>query len=463
MPALNELDIARLIASGDLISPQHYQNVWLFALRISGTGVAYRQKLDEYVLRKPEGYLTEEFRLRCNGLPILWQHPPTDILTSEEFSKRVIGTMFLPYIEGDEVWGIAKIYNEEAAQRMQDEQLSTSPGVMATILLKGKIELDNGEQSTIVVEGAPVLADHLCVTSKGVWDRGGPPEGVRLDEAKGSTMTDETNKQGELLDKVLKGIDSLRSDMSTRMDAIEEEMKADKKRRDDAEEGKKKTDARKRADALKFSRRKDDDDDESYRKRHDAEEEGLKNALVEAGEAEQLAADSARRARKDAEEVEERAARKPIYQDSKLWDGSMSAAQARADEVYQTFGKQAPPPLAGETLRAYERRLLQPLLKYSPRWKSVDLVKIAIDSAAFDVVREQVFEDARADAGRTDLVEDEIRMVTKKHPITGLPIYEFVSSGGTFIGAKRADSPIFVGRLNPTPGSRLTLPTKISP
>jgi hypothetical protein len=144
----NELDVARGIAGGELRSPQKFQNVWLFDLRISGTGVAYRPKHDEYVLRKPDGYLTDEFLARCNGLPIIWQHPPTDILTSDEFSKRIIGTMFVPYIKGEEVWGVGKIFNEEAAQRMQDEKLSTSPGVMAAIMQKGTVKLDNGGEGT---------------------------------------------------------------------------------------------------------------------------------------------------------------------------------------------------------------------------------------------------------------------------------------------------------------------------
>lgn len=497
----HELDIARLMSVGDLVSPQKYQNVWLFDLRISGTGVAYRPKIGEYVLRKPEGYLTTDFLARCNGLPILWQHPPTDILTSDEFSKRVIGTMFLPYIRGDEVWGVAKIYNEEAAQRMQDEQLSTSPGVMAAVMLKGTIEIDNGE-STLVVEGAPALADHLAICTVGVWDKGQEPQGVRA-EAKGDSVMAEDKKtdagnQGELLDKVLAGIDSLRSDMSTRMDAMESEMKADKKRRDDAEE-KKKTDAARadavaRRDAFKFSSRKDGEKDEDYAKRHDAEEEDMKKACTAAGEAEELAADKAKKARKDSEDEEDKerkakadtagaAAPGPkeavpatntkadsannemterlARVEAALKDGlpmqashadhaKFADAQARADEAYQAFGKQAPGPMQAETIVAYCRRLLTPLQKYSLRWKDTDLVKIATDSAAFAVVQNDIYTDSIAAAARpSDLGEGELRMVEKRHPVTKLPIYEFVSSGGTFIGGMKPLAQ--AGRLNASP------------
>lgn len=46
---MNELDVARQIACGELTSPQRYGNMSLFAMRITGTGTTYRSKGDEYV------------------------------------------------------------------------------------------------------------------------------------------------------------------------------------------------------------------------------------------------------------------------------------------------------------------------------------------------------------------------------------------------------------------------------
>jgi hypothetical protein len=106
-----------------------------------------------------------------------------------------------------------------------------------------------------------------------------------------------------------------------------------------------------------------------------------------------------------------------------------------------------------EGLTAYERRLLEPLKKYSPKWKDTDLYKIATDSTAFGIVRDQIFEEARADGGRSDLPAGELRRITKTNPETGLRYYEYVSSGGTFIGASKPETKI--ARLNPTPGKRL--------
>ncbi|WP_254661810.1 hypothetical protein [Burkholderia sp. CCA53] len=62
-----ELDVAKAIRDGELSSPQQYENVWLFDLRITGTGTSYRTEHDEFVYRPPENFLTEEFRERCYG------------------------------------------------------------------------------------------------------------------------------------------------------------------------------------------------------------------------------------------------------------------------------------------------------------------------------------------------------------------------------------------------------------
>ena len=520
----DELAIARMMMAGDLTSPQQYQNIWLYDLRISGTGASYRPKHDEYVLRKPENYLNEEFLARCNGLPIVWQHPPKDVLDSKEFTKRIIGTMFLPYIgdgvnhSADEVWGIAKIWKHEAVDKMQEEQLSTSPGVIATVLLGGTITVD-GEESDLVVEGKPPLVDHLAICKAGVWDKGKEPSGVRAEIRGDSTMAaggTEPDPVLKALDDLKTGMDAKFDTMTKRMDAMEIESKADRTKRDDdakkrdddarkRDDDAKRADARKRMDAFKFSKRKDDaegkaEDDGSYKKRHDAEEEEFKKGEEEAGEAKEKAADKAKKARKDAEEEEDKErkdakARKDaaggtaapgpkeavtatmtkadsadpatasrldkLEAAMALSPAPITAAdhalfseqQARADEVYQAHGKQAPGPMAGETVTAYMKRLLKPFQAFSPRWKDADLDKISTDAAAFGTVQQQVYADGLAEAARpSNLADGEVRLVERKHPITKLPIYEFVSGGGTFIGGMLP--PMQKARFNPSPRGR---------
>ena len=174
---MTELGVAESIRDGALTSPQQYENIWLFDIRISGTGTSYRKALDEYVYRAPENYLSDEFLARCNGLPVIIQHPPTDVLNSKEFAQRVIGTVLLPYIKGDEVWGIAKIYDDMAAKEMCETQLSTSPAVLfRDIDVNTKLTMEDG--SLLLIEGKPSLLDHIAICGVGVWDKGGDPTGV---------------------------------------------------------------------------------------------------------------------------------------------------------------------------------------------------------------------------------------------------------------------------------------------
>jgi len=286
-----ETDIAKMIAAGDLTSPQRFENITFFNIRITGTGTAYRNALDEWAYRPPEHYLTQDFLDRCNGLPVVWLHPAKGSLDSKEFAKRIIGTVVLPYIDGDEVWGIARIYDEEAADEMERKQLSTSPSVVFKPMDGNQsLELSNGK--TILIEGRPSLLDHVAICEEGVWDKGGPAAGVISDTVKERVMADDS---GGNLDKVLEQVKGLVDSVHARMDRFDDD------RRKDA--------ARARFDAFKFSKRRDDDDDDTFRKRHDAEEEACRHDAEEMGETEEMAADKAKGKRKDAEEEEAREAK----------------------------------------------------------------------------------------------------------------------------------------------------------
>jgi 8-oxo-dGTP pyrophosphatase MutT (NUDIX family) len=185
LKGMTELEVAEAIRDEELVSPQFIENLCLVDMRISGTGFSYRPKLNEWVYRRDTIYLTPEFLQRCNGIPIIMEHPSTQILNSDEFAKRIVGTMFLPYIKGEDVWGIARIYDKEAVSMMTNEQLSTSPSVVfRDTNVNYNIELEDG--NTLLVEGKPSFVDHLAICEKGVWDKGGDATGIRIDsEASG--------------------------------------------------------------------------------------------------------------------------------------------------------------------------------------------------------------------------------------------------------------------------------------
>ena len=113
----------------------------------------------------------------------------------------------LPFLRDCEVWGVARIYDEQVAEAMKNWQLSTSPAV---VIRKGEsrsTELKDG--GTLVLEGEPYLLDHLAICEEGVWDKAGDAgAGIdvhQLTRGEESTMADD-NEDGTALDKVLKGI-----------------------------------------------------------------------------------------------------------------------------------------------------------------------------------------------------------------------------------------------------------------
>lgn len=59
----------------------------------------------------------------------------------------------------------------------------------------------------------------------------------------------------------------------------------------------------------------------------------------------------------------------------------LANAQERADSVAVLFAEKSPPPLSGESLRAYRCRLLRRYQRFSPEFAKVDLSAIPDDAA----------------------------------------------------------------------------------
>ena len=383
--ANTELDIARLMSEGVLPSPQPFANMYLLDLRITGTGLAYRSSIGEHVWRDASIYLNDEFLQRCNGLTVIMDHPKSQILTSEEFKERAIGSVLLPYIKGDEVWGIAKIYDTDAMEEIKrglipGEEVSTSPSVVFDNTA-GNITLtaENGEP--FLIEGVPFLLDHIAIVTKergsrGVWDKGGPIEGVSLnnpDEV--SDMTDQVNEpkadaQGDVLNELLNVVKGL----ATRMDSMEKNLPApellsvaDKKAKaDDDKEG----EAFAKDDRAGEPVKADEDKEESAK--DDSEAEGGKLE----GQAGEIKFDEDEEAAKSDEE-----------------EAKYADCQAKADSVYAAFGKSASRPLKGESIAAYRTRLMRGLQGYSDAYKEVNLRSIK-DDALLSLAEKQIFADA---------------------------------------------------------------------
>jgi 8-oxo-dGTP pyrophosphatase MutT (NUDIX family) len=479
---LDELSLAKAIRDGELISPQQHKNILLMALRITGTGAAFRlieekegeEKQGEYTWRDPSFYLNDEFLERCQGLPVIFEHPEKDapdskrknkrdgLLNGKELSDRIVGTIMLPYIVGDaEVWGIAKIYDEKAAKMLCKKQLSTSPCVVFRPESAGsKYRLQDG--SMLLIEGRPALIDHLAIDEAGVWDKGGEPSGV-LNQLEEKPMAEETiapaksdsSKAGSPLDDILSRLDSHNAEwtkrwdsMASRMDAFEK--KGEEKKEEPAKEEAKPTEEGKAEETpVKEGGGKGKAEGEpekvEEKEKPPIEVEKKEGQLEQKGESEKLASDASAEKALEEERKENGLTKNdcsttetPMADSTKSDSTELQAlrtrlaelekrvpddlpegerlkfvdAQVKAQRVALAFGDSAGAPnrVAGESLNQYRRRLITNHKKHSPQWKDVDIS--AIDNeAALNVIEGQVYSDAmKAAKHPTDLPEGTLRV-----------------------------------------------------
>lgn len=427
--ANTELDIAQLMSEGVMPSPQPFANMYLLDLRITGTGLAYRSSIGEHVWRDPSIYLNNEFLQRCNGLTVIMDHPETKILTSEEFKDRAIGSVLLPYIKGDEVWGIAKIYDTDAMDEIKrglipGEEVSTSPSVVFDNSA-GNVTLTTEDGEPFLIEGVPFLLDHIAIVTKergsrGVWDKNGPIEGVSLnnpDEV--SDMTDQVNEpkadaQGDVLNELLNAVKGL----ATRMDSMEKNLpapellsvadkkvKADEEAMCDDKEGE------------EFA--KDDRAGKKVVKKDEAEEEAKDDSEAEGGVLEGQAG--------EIKFDEDEEAAKSDEEEAKYAD-----CQAKADSVYAAFGKSASRPLKGESLAAYRTRLMRGLQGYSDAYKEVNLRSIK-DDALLSLAEKQIFADAALAARNALHIPAGQLIETTRQDRAGRTISEFKGAIGAWL------------------------------
>jgi len=461
--AKTETDVAELMAQDLLPSPQMYANIMLLAIRITGTGLAYRSSIGENVWRDPSLYLNDDFLKRCNGLMVIMDHPETAVLTSKEFKDRAVGSIMLPYIKGDEVWGIAKIYDQDAVNEILEGEISTSPSVVFDNT-SGNTTLTTENGDPLLIEGVPFLLDHIAIVtkargSKGVWDKGGDAAGVLLNNQEVSDMNDNTiapkaDAQGDKLDAVL----AILSDLVARVDSMEKDLPApplvtaaDKKRKDDDDmacddddeesesEAKqimeRKMDSKKRKDDDDMKKhRKDDDDEEAMKMRKDAKKrkDAEGSDPKEHGKAGEIKPDDEGEMEhpghmnfKDDDEEE---AMKADEEAAKYAD-----AQAKADSVFASFGKSASRPLQGEGLMSYRKRLLRGLQAYSDSYKSVNLAKIS-DVQLLNIAEKQIFADALVAAkSPTMFAADQLIEINEKDR-AGRTITKFKGSMEAWLG-----------------------------
>ena len=362
--ALNETEVAALIADGTLSSPQFFINMWMFAIRVTGTGVTWRSADQQMAFRNPDDYLTPEFLQRVAGVPLIWLHPEKNKLDSDEFAKRVIGTLTNSWVaDNGEVWTIGRVYDAEAAEIMATRQLSTSPTVTYSEAQDSIIKIDG---QPLLVEGSPVLLDHVAICEQGVWDKLLAPTGVKSD-----SIPNEAEKMDE--EKIVALINKAIDARMAKADAEAADLKA----KADAEEAAKKEKADAEAKEAEEAKAKADAEEKAAKEKADAEAKEKADS-----ELRQQIADLRSRIPTELSDEER---------------NEVADAQVKADSVFSCFGKRAPVPLSGEKPLAYRRRLMIQLQEHSPDFKTVDLSSIA-DSALLSVAEKTIYADAQKSA-----------------------------------------------------------------
>ena len=376
--ALNETEVAALIADGTLSSPQFFINMWMFAIRVTGTGVTWRSADQQMAFRNPDDYLTPEFLQRVAGVPLIWLHPEKNKLDSDEFAKRVIGTLTNSWVaDNGEVWTIGRVYDAEAAEIMATRQLSTSPTVTYSEAQDSIIKIDG---QPLLVEGSPVLLDHVAICEQGVWDKLLAPTGVKSD-----SIPNEAEKMDE--EKIVALINKAIDARMAKADAEAADLKA----KADAEEAAKKEKADAEAKEAEEAKAKADAEEKAAKEKADAEAKEKADAEAAEEKAAKEKADSELR-----QQIADLKTRIP----TELSDeerNEVADAQVKADSVFSCFGKRAPIPLSGEKPLAYRRRLMIQLQEHSPDFKTVDLSSIA-DSALLSVAEKTIYADAQKSA-----------------------------------------------------------------
>lgn len=379
--SLTELEVAERIRDGTVPSPVKFSNMWLVNLRVTGTGLAYRAGLKEHVWRDPKLYLNEEFLRRCNGLPVIANHPDDAVLTEEDFKSRIVGSVMLPYIRGDEVWAVCRVYLQSIVEEITEGDVSTSPSVVFNST-SGNVEVQEGD-TNFLIEGVPFLVDHIALVTKahgslGVWDKERIPAGVEV------TNTGEIEMEKEELQALLQGVvsDALQGinqkidGVVTRMDSLEQR---DKARADAEAQAKKEAEEKAKADEAAEEQRK-------------ADEAAAKEAEEKAKADEAAAKDAEEKAKADSEAEEQRKADEEAEKERN--DSALAEAQAKADSAFSACGKNAPAPFSGENALDYRKRALIAMQKHSPAHKDVNIRAIA-DSATLAVLEDAIFSAAR--------------------------------------------------------------------
>lgn len=170
----DDLSIAEKMASGEIDQIVATDKCLLVPMRITGTGITERTMKDangitiKYPIDRPaDVFLSDRFLQMCNGLPVCFYHPQDGqgftSLNFDNWKEHVVGTIFYPYVKGNEVWGVAKVFDLSMLDAFRDGIVSTSPFVTSTNEIGDGVYREKLED-----------INHVAIVPAGHWDTDQP-------------------------------------------------------------------------------------------------------------------------------------------------------------------------------------------------------------------------------------------------------------------------------------------------
>ena len=120
--------------------------------------------------------------------------------------------------------------------------------------------------------------------------------------------------------------------------------------------------------------------------------------------------------------------------------------QARAHAALSPFKRHAPPPLQGEQLDQYERRLTYEVQKQSPRFKDYSLYDTKGD--AYKILKDQIYADVAQEAHRPSMIPDGELKEVVSYDQAGRPSYSYYGSPRAWMDTFASPKKRLVGILD---------------
>ena len=182
-------------------------------IRITGTGLSLRKNDDDKTIiadRQKVDFCSPAFLEHAKTLPILCGHPKEGMLTSENLKNNpIIGNCIDAWIQQDEVWGLARIFDKTLLDKLGKDINSTSPAVW--------VGYEKSCEDGIVRE-TPASINHLAFVDRGHWDINGS---IGYDDNEREVI--ESENSGIITENKVEG-EKMAEDLTKTVDA---EIKAD--------------------------------------------------------------------------------------------------------------------------------------------------------------------------------------------------------------------------------------------